>query len=387
MVMRRWLAVLVMLAAGPACGSIIGIKSLTPGDDEELGDAPNGSDGPAEATSDSTVLVDGGGDGSCGDVTKSADHCGRCNHSCLGGECKAGVCQATSIATGQGEVSGIALDATYVYFASLTSEFVARVPKAGGSVAKIASATGPLTRYVAVNATHVYWSSGEAPGAVSRCPVAGCAGAPEVLATPNRPLGIALDSTHVYWANRNSPELRRKPIAGGAEEHVADSMGGAPVAVAIDKSQLFWIADFTGEVERQDPSDASSATIGVNGTSGRALVLDSKFVYWGAAIDLGELGKISRAARDGTGSVQPIGPAQGDPIALAVDPKLVYWTAWDRRTDGGVVSAAVYSCVVAGCAGAPTTVAAAQDLPRGIAVDDTAIYWGANGVVMKLAKP
>jgi hypothetical protein len=32
-------------------------------------------------------------------------------------------------------------------------------------------------------------------------------------------------------------------------------------------------------------------------------------------------------------------------------------------------------------------VAAAQNLPRGIAVDDTAIYWGANGVVMKLAKP
>jgi hypothetical protein len=382
--MRRTFAFCFILALVPACAAVIGIRELIPGDEDAANDGGAGGDAREEASEGGSPL-EGGADASCGDVTQSADHCGRCNHSCLGGECKGGACLAKPIATSQGEVSGIALDATYVYFASFTEGFVARVPKAGGTVQKIATTGVTNTRHVAVNATHVYWSSGEFPGAIARCPIAGCAGNPEVLATPSRPLGIALDSAFVYWADRNSSELRRKPIAGGPEQRVADATG-QPVAVAVDKL-LFSIADFSGEVERHDPADGGTSPVGVNGTDGRVLVLDAKFVYWGAAIDLGQVGRISRAPRDGTGPSELVGPAQGDPIGLAVDAQRLYWTAWNRQTDGGVVSAAVYSCPPTGCGGTPTTLAAAQALPRGIAVDENAIYWGANGVVMKLAKP
>jgi hypothetical protein len=260
------------------------------------------------------------------------------------------------------------------------------VPKAGGKVEKITSTGAFLARKVAVSATHVYWSADDGPGVISRCLVTGCAGAPEVLATPQRPMGLALDSTSVYWADRNSSELRRRPIAGGPEVRAADSTAGLPIAVAVDTSQLFWIGDFTGEVQGR-AADGGTFSVGVNGTSGRDLALDGTFVYWGAAIDLGQNGKISRAPRTGGGPSELVGPANGEPVNLAVDAKLLYWTAWERRTDGGVVTAGVYSCAPAGCSGAPTTMAAAQDLPRGIALDDGAIYWGANGVVMKLAKP
>ncbi|CAN5923881.1 hypothetical protein BH11MYX4_BH11MYX4_44360 [soil metagenome] len=385
MVTRRSFALLFVLAALPACGALIGVKSLVEPDDDAGGAQVGPDAGDALATTDA-LGPDGGGDASCGDVTQSKDHCGRCGHSCLGGECKASTCQPTTLATGQGEVYGVALDATHVYFTSFTSNLVARVPKAGGKVETITSTGAFLARKVAVNATHVYWSADDSPGVVSRCLVSGCAGGPEVLATPQRPFGLALDSTSVYWADRNSTELRRRPLGGGAEVHVADSTAGLPIAIAVDQSQVFWIGDFTGEVEGR-AADGGTFSVGKGGTSGRDLVLDGTFVYWGAAIDLGQDGRISRAPRSGAGPTETIGAAKGEPMSLAVDGKRVYWTAWDRKADGGVVTAGVYACAPTGCGAGPTTLAAGQDLPRGIALDDGAIYWGANGVVMKLAKP
>ncbi len=381
MVTRHALAALGVLAMLPACGALIGVKSLTEPNDDDAGDAQLASDAPKTDATD----LEAGSDASCGDLTGSATHCGRCGHSCLGGECKGSVCQPTTLATGQGAIWGVAVDASHVYFASFTNGFVARVPKAGGKVEKIASTGAFLARKVAVDASHVYWSSDDSPGAVSRCLVTGCVGAPEVLATPQRPTGLALDSTSVYWADRNTTELRRRPIAGGAEVHAADSTGGPPIAVAVDQSQLFWLADFSGEVQGR-ASDGGTFSIGTSGTSGRDLALDGTFVYWGAALNLGDDGRISRAPRTGAGPSELVGPAKGEPVSLAVDAKLLYWTAWERKTDGGVITAGVYSCAPAGCGAAPTTVAAGQDLPRGIALDDVAIYWGANGVVMKLAK-
>lgn len=395
MVKRRpvaWVALAALVASLPACGALLGVRSLIEPNDD-AGDAAIAADGQKNEAEDATTDerasdatdVDGGVDSGCVDVTRSAENCGRCGHSCLGGECKASLCQPIPLATGQGEVWGVALDERNVYFTSFTGGFVARVPKAGGAVERIASTGAFLARKVAVNASHVYWTSDDSPGAISRCLLTGCVGAPEVLATPQRPLGLALDATIFFWADRNSTELRAKLLAGGPELHVADSTSGPPIAVAVESSRLFWIADFTGEVQGR-AQDGGTFSVGINGTAGRDLVLDGTFVYWGAAIDLGQDGRISRAPRSGVGPVELVGPAKGEPVSLAVDAKRLYWTAWARQTDGGVLGAGVYSCPPAGCGAAPTTVAAGQDLPRGIALDDSAVYWGANGGVMKVAR-
>lgn len=390
MVTRRSLALMFVVAALPACGALIGVKSLVEPDDEDGGPGQNDAQALDGASDAPTTFPDGapldGSDGAaCGDVTASKDNCGRCGHSCLGGDCKASACQPIALTTGEGEVYGVANDATHVYFTSFTGNFVARVAKTGGLSQKLATTRTFLARKVAVNATHVYWSADDSPGVVARCPLTGCVAAPEVLATPDRPFGLALDSTSVYWADRNSATLSRRPIGGGAEVAVATSLGGLPIAAAVDNGSLFWIVDFTGSVQGA-ASDGGTFRVGVNGTSGRDLVLNKTDVYWGAAIDPGLDGKISHAPRDGAGPVTFLANAGGEPMALAIDAQRVYWTAWDRKADGGVVSAAVYSCPLASC-GARTVVAAAQDLPRGIAVDATAIYWGVNGAVMKLAKP
>ena len=377
-------SLLLFLAFLPACGALLGIKDLTAPDDGTaqeggtdggpLSDAPSG-DGPSADT------------GPCGDTTQSAENCGRCRHSCLGGMCVASTCQPTPLAADQGEVSGIAIDATYVYFASFTANLVSRVPKAGGAVQPIATTGVEFTRHIAVNATHVFWSAGDSPGTVSRCAVTGCVGAPEIMANPDRPMGIALDDQFVYWADRNDSALRRKPLAGGAEQHYSDTLNGLPIAIAVGGNAAFSLIDFTGEVDRHELADGAAVVVGNSGADGRDLTLDSAFVYWGAGVALGQDGHIARAPRTASGGVTLVGSAGGEPVALTTDEDKVYWTAWARTADGGVTSAALYSCPKTGCGTSRVTVAANQELPRGIAVDDDAIYFGGAAGVMKLAKP
>lgn len=391
---RSTVAPLLALALGvSACGMLIGINDLTRGDaldGPEGGALGEGGAGGSDAVSATDApLTDApvsDAPTGCGDTNTSKEHCGRCNHSCLGGDCAGGVCQPFAIASNQGEVAAIALDATHAYFTSWTNDFVARVPKTGGAVQPIANVNVKRARRIAVDAIHVYWANDDFGGnaLVARCPTTGCSAAPEIVAQPQEPKGLALDATHVYWADRNAQVIRRRPLVAGASELVATTPD-LPWSVVVDGAQVFFTQDFSGQVHRtNDPPDGGVVLIGANGQSGRELVVDSTFVYWGAAVDPGEVGKISRAPRTGGGPVTLVTGAQGEPMGMAIDGTTLYWTAIRKPASGPVQSAGVYSCPTTGC-GVPTTLAT-QDLPRGIAVDSDAIYWGANGVVMKLAK-
>ncbi len=94
---------------------------------------------------------------------------------------------------------GIAVDATYVYFANADGT-IKRVPIAGGMVDPITSGQPPSSDLTLANGT-LYWSQTTDPGTVS-----------SAFAMPNQtvnilaggqhyPLGIAADGQYVYWAN------------------------------------------------------------------------------------------------------------------------------------------------------------------------------------------
>ncbi len=399
--MKRILA-LTLVAAIPACGLLIDIKDLTPAEGEPGFSDNDGSvsDGMSKLPTDASGGTDAGkiadgSDGGCGDVSMNANNCGRCGHSCLGGDCLGGSCQPKMIGALAGEVSSVAVDSTSVYFASFdyNTGAVARVAKTGGAVSTFASgADTRLVKRVAVNGSHVYWACADTgSGIVSRCPVAGCVGAPEVLANPGEPTGLTLDPTFVTWADHNGGQIARKPIDGGVVKLVAMTSGALPVAVVVEPPRTFWLNDFSGEVYGNIPADGGSVLLGSAGQSGRDLVIvpgAPSFLYWGTAgTNVGDPGTIARVPADKSSAVQTLGVANGDPRALAIDAKLVYWTARATASDGGVVAGAVFACPQTGCGAGATKVAVNQDLPWGIAVDNDAIYWGVRGGVMKLAKP
>jgi len=397
-VKRRPSAALFMLlfAALPACAAVIGIKDLIPGTEDDLIDS--GSDGTPSPNDDgggpSSPMDASDADAGALDCINDADalkdnpdHCGRCGHSCLGGGCEGGVCQPIAIATGQGTVGPVAIDGTHVYWSSFSTNTIARVVKTGGAIQPISQSPNVgNTRSIAVSAQHIYWGNDDFINTVvNRCPLTGCGAAvPEKIADADRPVGVALSATHVYWCDRNANVIQRRAFTGGAVELVGRAQGAGPWALAVDQQQAFWVGDFSGEAQSHY-SDGGTYDIGLNGQSGRVITVDALNAYWGVQVDPGQPGRILRARRDGSQSgsaAQQLSVAGGEPLGMFLDGPTLYWTA--QAPDGGT-GGGVYSVPTAG--GTATIHAGNQVLPRGIAVDDKAIYWGREGSIMKLAKP
>ncbi len=141
------------LCAATACAKDYGAE----GDPSQL---------PDRVVADATGDGDDAGAPSCDGANTASDrfHCGRCDHSCLGGACVAGKCQPV----------------------------------------EIGRSTGEYVVDVAVDATRVIWTSSEAPwsgdGHVYACPKSGCAPAgPTSLAAPNEAIGsLAGDGVSAY---------------------------------------------------------------------------------------------------------------------------------------------------------------------------------------------
>ena len=134
---------------------------------------------------------------------------------------------------------------------------------------------------VAVDATHIYWSTG---GSIGRAELDGSDITPNLLTIPGAGLGargVAVDGTHIYWVDR------------GVGPFAAGSVGRAKL----------------------DGSDADySFVTGI--TSPTGIAVDGQHVYWSAAsIDSGSIG---RAALDGS-SVNHVFIAADRPTGIAVD--------------------------------------------------------------------
>ena len=67
-------------------------------------------------------------------------NCGTCGHDCLGGECANSLCEPIELATGQGTLRGIVVDATHVYWTG--PQWVRRVVKTGGAREDVATFPG-----------------------------------------------------------------------------------------------------------------------------------------------------------------------------------------------------------------------------------------------------
>ncbi len=280
-----------------------------------------------------------------------------------------------------GAVLDLAIDATDVYFCGLESIYYA--PKGGGAAKFLDQAPEPAAvTGIAIDATYVYWTdagTSTSGGSIRKTPKAG--GAPTTplyqyaAGSSAKPFGVAVVGTSVYWSAQGDSDV-------GAAGHTR--LGGT-VNTDGTGATLLVKPDFIDHAVGRIAADAQGAFVvtgnaiysfaGATLTGGTyALALDANYVYWSGKLP--GTGTIGRTKRDNSTSGALVNNLT-NPTGIAVDGTYVYWV---DNTDGTVSSVPL-------AGGTVNKLASGQNGPNAIAVDATGIYWTtSDGKVMVLAK-
>lgn len=309
-------------------GSLSGTTSQDAGDD--TGSVP-----------DSGAGSDTGG--ACTDASSDPDNCGACGHSCKGGTCSSGLCDPTTIASGQIAPSALA-----------------------------------------VNDSWIAWNTN---AEISGCLKTGCVlrdGGPGVplLSGPStvNASALAIDSDHVYFTT-NTPgmQLRR----GGLDDTTQDLVASlsSPGAITIDPTGKWFV--FVGGASIQSCGPTTSLPCTPFGESAQVnnvaeIAVGATRVYWRISGASGAIESCLLSQTCGGGGPAPdvVASAQANPSSIAIDSTRIFWT---NKDDGSVMMR-----TQATDAGAALALATGQNAPSDIVSDGTRAYWvnAGDGTVM-----
>jgi sugar lactone lactonase YvrE len=314
------------------------------------------------------------------DVDRSPLHCGACQHGCLRGACEAGRCQPFELASGQAQPLRIVIDATHVYWvnqgapgAVMRRRLDDGAPETVWSVAKIPGG-------IALDADAIYWSQLENGGSVFRLAKAqvGTSAAPQELATgQGGSIGVAVDATHVYWTTPGT--VRRVPKQGGALQTLARDQE-LPFSLLVDVGRLFWTNYQGGQVMTVLLSNPVPTPVATRQGAPAGLAGDLAALYWtnnqpGAG---GEPPAVMTIEKVNAGAPTILADRQQAPVGVTVFGNDVFWT----NSEGGTVLR------VPKQGGTPVVLASGQATPAEVAVDASAVYWvnRDDGRVMAVAR-
>lgn len=235
----------------------------------------------------------------------------------------------TQLASGQGNLVGVEVDATHVYWLEFDTGEIRRMPLDGGAVDTVVPAgADALAEEMALVGDFVYWTT-RTQNAILRAPKAG--GPIETIAS-NQAFATAIkaDNTYLYWTADGA--VRRMPIAGGPIEDI-DVGGPAGEQLELDAGFLY-VAGVNGStIVGVDKRTGAHKVLAYDDTSlGSTLAVFNEHLYYTASDD-----SIRRVSRHGADE-RIIAPPRGGTYALAVGMEGVYWGA---DADNGM-GAAVY---------------------------------------------
>lgn len=313
----------------------------------------------------------------CGtNLSTSADHCGACGRSCLGGACTNGRCPVQTLTTVGTRPYGIAIDDTQVYYADRdegilrqvpkeggtpitratgqtrisfvaadpgTSGFVyftrnganggvSKVPKTGGAVVTLASA--PWAWEIAIDDTYVYFTTGGpenpplgATGTLQR--VAKTGGAATRLATTSvEPGSIAIDERSIYFTDKGAQTVSRLDrLSPGTVEEISNLQAG-PDDIAIDGENLFWTCYAADLVVKRPKNAPMNVALVLGEDSPNGIAAGGNFVYYSTYRG----NTLARVSADGGPSL--LLANVDTPIRLVLDDQYVYYTGNGEETDG-----------------------------------------------------
>lgn len=250
-----------------------------------------------------------------------------------------GVVTAVSLANGATTVlntvaaTTVAIDATRVYSVSPggggePQGLVTACPKTGCGGGYTTIASGQTNVWgVAVDSENVYWTSQGPPAAVSKAPVGG--GAPTVLVGPGSASWITVSGGQVLYSgfgNGNGAALLMSvPVVGGtATTLFTPNPNNSVGAIASDGTNAYFVTT-DGIVGKVPLAGGAAVTLAATGSFIDSVAVDTTDVYWTSQYGIARVPV-------GGGAVSTIATAQSNPSGLVVDANNVYWSNMGDNT-------------------------------------------------------
>ncbi len=303
------------------------------------------------------------------------NHCGSCNHACLGGACLGSACQPVVLATGLDEPTGIAVDDVSVFVVTrgtasvkkfVKNDFTA-LPCSGDMCNHFESPLLDKPVSIVTNASdlNVYiasYGTGGADGKVVAVPKSFVAGAEHLVASAKGPYGLAMAAGTLYFSARNDTRMIAKPglTTESTPLVTSTSSEGDVTALAIDATNIYFglqkatasmgVGIFRTPVATPctDRTCTSVFTAGAMGRP-RAIAFNHDYVFWTS--DDNTVRRMQKICTT-SGTVVPcpvsiLAEAQPDPWAIVADDTDVYWA---NGGDGTVRRTGIYrACRNVGC--------------------------------------
>lgn len=238
---------------------------------------------------------------------------------------------------------------------------VMKVPVQGATAPTVLAThlVEPVPTTLAVDASGAYWatrgSAANGTGAIFRVPLAG--GTPEKLASAPNPQAIALDADAIYWTNGGiaangykDGAVMRLAKAGGAPKVLASFTGASARSLAVFAGSAWWIAfdndDPTkGRIRSVDASESNPSVVDfADGQDApMKLALDDTGVYWvnagfgtWAGRHLSPTGTIVGTGEHGTCRTLTIADHLYAPVGLALGGNTLAWIEWGPEQANGL---------------------------------------------------
>ena len=309
-------------------------------------------------------------------TTNDAAHCGSCDHSCLGGACSTSMCQPVTIASAQNIPTDVAVNTTHIYWSTIggTGSVHFKAIDNSGAIGDVMTGGGGVWA-IDLDGTHVYYSVtvGSTPG-IYRAALAS-SGMDTVRSMAGEAYrAIALTPTHVYYGGAVSQGIRRVSIVGASSGTAALQDAGVAEDLVAAGSSVLWATNVAGTLGvRRGPQAATGAP---------ALVLDSALGSTGVAANDSHLYYVMGTAikRVPHLSATPASIHAHSSVGnrIAIDATHIYWT-----TQAGEVMRVPLG------GGTAVPLVTGLTTPGAITLDANAIYYvetAAGGGVYKLAK-
>jgi hypothetical protein len=316
-------------------------------------------------------------DGCESDISSDPKNCGACGVSCGGGGCSGGKCQPVQLGANQGNPGQLAIDLDYVYWSNY----------------------GAGTAYGSIYRAH---KDSQAPALV--------AGGSDT--SQNGAWGIATDdvTSKVFWTTFTSTSHVGSALKVGSTALAVASVNGRLRGAVLDGSYLYWANYEQSAIMRVDitsPSAvAETVATGASVSRPNTIAFDASSLFWsnegaagpptstGAPTSLSNSGSVvalSKASIGGPLAVTTLVSSLDKPRGLAVDDTNVYFTIVGTAPNSGAVAR-----VLKGIASqAPTLISSGLGMPRELALctgagcgSDPYLYIStfATGTVLRVAK-